>query len=166
MIDLDEVPELDLVLTGSVAVNLEGARLGKGGGFSDLEYGLLREAGRIDRHTVVATTLHPIQILREDLLMTAHDIPVDVVATPRAVVDVEGDYRAPEGSCGTTSSPPRSTRSLCWSASATRAEERGSSRSPAHQSRPVITPPSAATSSFQGWRIVAGRISASSARRC
>ncbi len=97
VIDLDEVPELDLVLTGSVAVNLEGARLGKGGGFSDLEYGLLREAGRIDRHTVVATTLHPIQILREDLLMTAHDIPVDVVATPRAVVDVEGDYQAPKG---------------------------------------------------------------------
>ena len=97
VIDLDEVPELDLVLTGSVAVNLEGARIGKGGGFSDLEYGLLREEGKIDRHTVVATTVHPIQILREELLMTAHDIPVDVVATPRAVVDVEGDYPAPPG---------------------------------------------------------------------
>src|SRR5215210_1856579 len=39
VIDLDQVPELDLVLTGSVAVNLKGARMGKGGGFSDLEYG-------------------------------------------------------------------------------------------------------------------------------
>ena len=39
VIDLDQVPELDLVLTGSVAVNLKGARVGKGGGFSDLEYG-------------------------------------------------------------------------------------------------------------------------------
>src|SRR3954471_810596 len=64
VIDLDEVPELDLVLTGSVAVNLKGARLGKGGGFSDLEYGLMVEMGKIDRRTLVATTVHPIQILR------------------------------------------------------------------------------------------------------
>src|SRR5881392_2089035 len=35
VIDLEEVPELDFVLTGSVAVNLDGARIGKGGGYSD-----------------------------------------------------------------------------------------------------------------------------------
>src|SRR6266576_260292 len=70
VIDLEEVPELDLVLTGSVAVNLKGARLGKGGGFSDLEYGLLSEAGKIDRRTVIATTVHPLQIVRENLLVT------------------------------------------------------------------------------------------------
>jgi 5-formyltetrahydrofolate cyclo-ligase len=95
VIDLDQVPALDLVLTGSVAVNLKGARLGKGGGFSDLEYALLAEAGRIDRRTVVATTVHPIQILRENLLMTGHDIPVNLVATPRAVIEVDGAYSRP-----------------------------------------------------------------------
>src|SRR5918997_1977939 len=107
VIDLEQVPELDLVLTGSVAVNLKGARLGKGGGFSDLEYGLLSEAGKIDRRTVVATTVHPIQILREDLLMTNHDIPVDLVATPRAVIDVEGDYRRPPGILWDHLQPPQ-----------------------------------------------------------
>ena len=71
-----------------MAVNLSGARMGKGGGFSDLEYGLVVEAGRIDEHTVVGTTVHPIQILRENLMVTAHDLPVDLVATPRAVIDV------------------------------------------------------------------------------
>jgi 5-formyltetrahydrofolate cyclo-ligase len=95
VIDLDQVPELDLVLTGSVAVNLKGARLGKGGGFSDLEYALLAEAGRIDRRTVVATTVHPIQIVRENLLMTGHDIPVNLIATPRAVIEVDGAYTRP-----------------------------------------------------------------------
>ena len=63
----EELPEIDFVLCGSVAVNLSGARVGKGGGFSDLEFGLLIEAGRIDEHTTVATTVHPIQILREHL---------------------------------------------------------------------------------------------------
>jgi 5-formyltetrahydrofolate cyclo-ligase len=107
VIDLDQVPELDLVLTGSVAVNLKGARLGKGGGFSDLEYALLTEAGRIDRHTLVATTVHPIQILRENLLMTGHDIPVNLVATPRAVIEVDGAYRRPTGILWDHLQPPQ-----------------------------------------------------------
>jgi 5-formyltetrahydrofolate cyclo-ligase len=107
VIDLDQVPELDLVLTGSVAVNLKGARLGKGGGFSDLEYGLLSEAGKIDRRTVVATTVHPIQILRENLLMTGHDIPVNLVATPRAAIDVDGAYKRPGGILWDHLQPPQ-----------------------------------------------------------
>ncbi|HYY73423.1 MAG TPA: 5-formyltetrahydrofolate cyclo-ligase [Solirubrobacterales bacterium] len=107
VIDLDEVPELDLVLTGSVAVNLKGARMGKGGGFSDLEFGLLSEAGKIDRRTVVATTVHAIQIVRENLLMTGHDIPVDLVATPRAVIEVDGAYRRPDGILWDHLQPPQ-----------------------------------------------------------
>src|SRR5204862_5178184 len=89
VVAIEELPEIDFVLCGSVAVNLSGARLGKGGGFSDLEYGLLIDEGKIDEHTVVATTVHPIQILREHLMVTGHDLPVDMIATPRAVIDVE-----------------------------------------------------------------------------
>ena len=107
VIDLDQVPELDLVVTGSVAVNLKGARVGKGGGFSDLEYGLLSESGKIDRRTVIATTVHPIQILRENLLMTGHDIPVNVVATPQAVVEVDGAYKRPTGILWDHLQPPQ-----------------------------------------------------------
>jgi len=107
VIDLDQVPELDLVLTGSVAVNLKGARMGKGGGFSDLEYGLLLESGKIDRRTVVATTVHPIQILRENLMMTGHDIPVNLVATPRAVIEVDGAYKRPSGILWDHLQPPQ-----------------------------------------------------------
>ncbi len=47
VIDVEQVPKLDLILCGSVAVNLKGARIGKGGGFSDLEYALLAEAGTV-----------------------------------------------------------------------------------------------------------------------
>jgi 5-formyltetrahydrofolate cyclo-ligase len=107
VIDLEEVPELDFVLTGSVAVNLEGARIGKGGGYSDLEYALLSEAGKVDRHTVIATTVHPIQILREELFVTAHDIPVDLIATPRAVIEVEGQHPRPRGILWDHLQPPQ-----------------------------------------------------------
>jgi 5-formyltetrahydrofolate cyclo-ligase len=103
----DELPDIDFVLTGSVAVNLSGARVGKGGGFSDLEYGLLIEAGKIDDHTTVATTVHPIQILREHLPVTDHDLPVDLVATPRAVIDVERQYPRPRGILWNHLQPPQ-----------------------------------------------------------
>jgi 5-formyltetrahydrofolate cyclo-ligase len=97
VIDLEQVPQLDFILSGSVAVNLKGARVGKGGGFSDLEYGLLSEAGKVDRRTVIATTVHPLQIVRENLMVTEHDTPVDLIATPRAVIEVERAYDRPRG---------------------------------------------------------------------
>jgi 5-formyltetrahydrofolate cyclo-ligase len=107
IVALEEIPEIDFVLCGSVAVNLNGARIGKGGGFSDLEYGLLIEEGKIDSHTYVATTVHPIQILREHLMMTAHDLPVDLVATPRAVIEVERANDRPRGILWDHLQPPQ-----------------------------------------------------------
>lgn len=107
VLDLDQVPELDLVLTGSVAVNLDGARLGKEGGFSDLEYGLLCESGRIDRRTRIATTVHPLQIVQEELLMTRHDIPVDLIATPTSLIEAGGDHRRPPGILWDQLQPPQ-----------------------------------------------------------
>jgi 5-formyltetrahydrofolate cyclo-ligase len=103
----EDMPEIDFVLCGSVAVNLSGARVGKGGGYSDLEYGLLIEAGRIDEHTTVATTVHPIQILREHLPALAHDLPIDMIATPRAVIEVERQYERPRGILWDHLQPPQ-----------------------------------------------------------
>jgi len=107
VVAIDDLPEIDFVLCGSVAVNLSGARAGKGGGFSDLEYGILIDTGRIDEHTTVATTVHPIQIVRQHLMMTAHDLPVDLVATPRAVVELERQYERPRGILWDHLQPPQ-----------------------------------------------------------
>jgi 5-formyltetrahydrofolate cyclo-ligase len=107
VVALEEIPEVDFVLCGSVAVNLNGARVGKGGGFSDLEFGLMIEEGRIDEHSVIATTVHPIQIVRENLMMTAHDLPIDMIATPRAVIDVERAFDRPRGILWDHLQPPQ-----------------------------------------------------------
>lgn len=107
VLDLEQVPELDLVLTGAVAVNLKGARVGKGSGFSDLEFALLHETGKISTDVPVCTTVHPIQILRENLLMTTHDISVDIVATPRAVIEVDGSFPRDNGILWDHLQPPQ-----------------------------------------------------------
>ena len=52
-VTLAELSPVDLVVMGSVAVGEDGARLGKGGGFADLEFALATAAGLIGQHTVL-----------------------------------------------------------------------------------------------------------------
>ncbi len=54
---VDEMQPVDLVISGSVAVNRQGVRIGKGGGFADLEYGLAAAAGILTPDTPVITTV-------------------------------------------------------------------------------------------------------------
>ncbi|WP_198427402.1 5-formyltetrahydrofolate cyclo-ligase [Streptomyces buecherae] len=81
-VDLDAMPPIDLVVCGSVAVNREGVRLGKGAGYADIEVALLHEAGLIGQNTRIATTVHSLQVLDEDLPETEHDFRVDLIITP------------------------------------------------------------------------------------
>jgi 5-formyltetrahydrofolate cyclo-ligase len=86
-VDLEELAPVDLVVTGCVAVGEDGARLGKGGGFSDLELALAAEAGLVSARTIVATTAHELQVLGTGEIPTvAHDIAVDLVVTPERVI--------------------------------------------------------------------------------
>jgi 5-formyltetrahydrofolate cyclo-ligase len=86
---------VDLIVCGTVAVNRAGVRVGKGGGYSDLELGLLVEAGLVDDATTIATTVHPLQLLDEELPETAHDFRVDIVITPDDVLHIDARRRSP-----------------------------------------------------------------------
>jgi 5-formyltetrahydrofolate cyclo-ligase len=88
---LDQLAPVDLVVMGSVAVGEDGARLGKGGGFADLEYALAAAAGLIGPRTVTVTTVHEIQLRPAGTIpLTGHDVPVDLVVTPERVIDARG----------------------------------------------------------------------------
>lgn len=88
---------LDLVVAGSVAVSPDGARVGKGGGYSDLEFALARELGAVDEDTPVATTVHELQVLDARLPMTDHDVPLDLIATPERVIRTRRAFPKPKG---------------------------------------------------------------------
>lgn len=89
------VPVFDLVVCGSVAVNRQGARNGKGGGFSDLEVAFLVEAGVIRRDTVLATTVYPLQLVDEPLPETIHDFRADLIVTPDETIWCTEPHRPP-----------------------------------------------------------------------
>ena len=93
---VEDMSPVDLVVTGCVAVDRTGARLGKGGGFSDLEYALAWEAGLIGAGTVVATTVHEAQVMEPDLIpLTAYDVRLDLIVTPDRVIRCPGRTRTP-----------------------------------------------------------------------
>lgn len=86
-VDVAGMQPVDLVITGCVAVSGDGARLGKGGGFSDLEYAVGWEAGLIGPSTVVATTVHDVQVVDVGRIpVTDHDFRLDVIFTPTQVI--------------------------------------------------------------------------------
>jgi 5-formyltetrahydrofolate cyclo-ligase len=100
---LAELSPVDLVVMGAVAAGQDGARLGKGGGFADLEFALASAAGLIGPRTQCVTTGHEIQVLAAGMIpMTGHDVPVDLIITPERVIDC----RRAHG--------PRPAAGICW----------------------------------------------------
>lgn len=95
-LSLDELPEIDLIVCGSVAVDRVGRRVGKGGGYSELEYGILREVGAVDGETAIATTVHDLQIV-DEIPLDPWDFTVDIIATPRRLLRVAGQRHRPGG---------------------------------------------------------------------
>jgi 5-formyltetrahydrofolate cyclo-ligase len=92
---IDELEPVDLVVCGTVAVNRLGVRVGKGGGYSDLELGLLAEAGLVGATTAIATTVHALQVVDGELPETAHDFRVDLIVTPDDVIRSPAPRRPP-----------------------------------------------------------------------
>jgi 5-formyltetrahydrofolate cyclo-ligase len=93
---LDELQPVDLIVCGTVAVNREGVRIGKGGGYSDIEFALLAERGLAGDRTTIVTTVHPLQLVDEPLPETEHDVRVDVIVTPGEVLRTP-ERRRPRG---------------------------------------------------------------------
>jgi len=101
-IGLEDECKVDLIVVGSVAVDPEtGARVGKGEGFAELEYGMLRLLGAVDAATPIVTCVHDCQVRAGALpppgaALMRHDVPVDIVVTPTRVYRVDPERRAPK----------------------------------------------------------------------
>ena len=91
---LAEMPRLDAIVCGSVAVTGDGRRCGKGEGYSDLEFAILRELGYPP--VPVATTVHDLQIVAS-VPHDPTDQPLSVIATPTRSIRIKHPSAAPTG---------------------------------------------------------------------
>jgi 5-formyltetrahydrofolate cyclo-ligase len=95
-VDVADLEPVDLVVTGCVAVAEDGARLGKGGGFSDLEFAIASRAGLVAPDTPVVTTVHEQQIVATgEIPVTDHDVRLDLLVTADRVVTCTRAARHP-----------------------------------------------------------------------
>lgn len=95
-VQFQEMMPLDIVVVGCVAVTRAGGRTGKGGGFADLELGIFRELDLVNPDVPVVTTVHPIQVVDDDqLIMVAHDTPLDWIITTDQVIETRTAYERP-----------------------------------------------------------------------
>jgi len=77
--------KVDLFVAGSVTVSPNGGRLGKGTGYSDQEYALLKDSGALSPETLVVTTVHDVQIV-ENISSQEWDVPVNIIVTPTKIM--------------------------------------------------------------------------------
>jgi 5-formyltetrahydrofolate cyclo-ligase len=83
-VQVQDFPRPDMVVEGSVAVDVCGHRLGKGHGYSDLEIQILK---RMFGKVLVATTVHDIQIAGK-VPFEEKDEKVSIIVTPTRVIRV------------------------------------------------------------------------------
>ncbi|BDZ68375.1 5-formyltetrahydrofolate cyclo-ligase [Methanobacterium ferruginis] len=84
---IGKFPQVDLVVEGSLAVDLEGNRLGKGGGFADREISHLYSEGAINKDTPISSIVHPLQIIHQ-IPQEGHDQKINMIITPYTVIRI------------------------------------------------------------------------------
>ena len=102
LVALKHLPQLDAIVTGSVTVTLNGHRCGKGEGYGDLEYAILRELGHAP--IPVATTVHEVQVAK-DFPHEATDLVLSFIVTPERTIEVKPRSQPPKGIDWTKLSP-------------------------------------------------------------
>jgi len=97
LVSLRELPDIDMIVCGSVAVSpRDGARLGKGEGYSEIEFAVLTELGLVRESTPIATSVHSTQLV-SNLPVEPFDLHVDLIATETELIRVKRDLPRPKG---------------------------------------------------------------------
>jgi len=81
---------IELMVTGTGALNLQGLRFGKGHGFFDLEWAMLSEINVVTHETKVLGVVHECQVLDEELVGEEWDTACDFIITNERTIEVEG----------------------------------------------------------------------------
>jgi 5-formyltetrahydrofolate cyclo-ligase len=80
-------PTIDMVVEGSVAVDVNGGRLGKGGGYGDVEISYLQDMKVINPETPIVSIVHEIQVIKI-VPMESHDQKINMIITPEMVLRI------------------------------------------------------------------------------
>ncbi|MCJ1337979.1 hypothetical protein MMC09_003263 [Bachmanniomyces sp. S44760] len=81
--------KVDMLVTGTGAINMDGVRFGKGHGYFDLEWSMLYAIGIVSTATPCLAIVHDCQVLTEKLEPEDFDTVCDVIITPTRTIQVD-----------------------------------------------------------------------------
>ncbi len=84
---IKKLPLMDVVVEGSVAVDLYGGRLGKGGGYGDQEITHLQSIKSIRIDTPIVTLVDEVQIVK-NVPLESHDMKINMIITPERIIRI------------------------------------------------------------------------------
>jgi 5-formyltetrahydrofolate cyclo-ligase len=79
-----------------VAVSPAGDRVGKGEGYAELEFAVLRSLGRVPEDVPIATTVHDAQVV-DAIPREPFDVTLDLICTPTRTIRVRLRGSRPAG---------------------------------------------------------------------
>ncbi len=88
---------IDFMVTGASIVNTEGVRYGKGHGYFDLEFAMLREIGSINEKTPIIAAVHDCQVTTDEFPVSPNDTIIDMIITPTRFISIKSKYKKPMG---------------------------------------------------------------------
>jgi 5-formyltetrahydrofolate cyclo-ligase len=95
--DIQDLGQVDMMITGISLVTEKGTRWGKGHGFFDLEWAMFREIGVVDQDTPIVAVGHDCQVIDSELEPSPVDTVADWIVTPKGIRRVPRTYPKPEG---------------------------------------------------------------------
>ncbi len=82
---ISKIPHVYRGIEGSVAMDMNGNRLGKGGVYADKEISELINQKSANKQTPMVTTIHPLQIV-SNVPVEIHDQKINMIVTPNEVI--------------------------------------------------------------------------------
>jgi 5-formyltetrahydrofolate cyclo-ligase len=82
-------------VAGSLAVSIYGERLGKGEGYSEPGYPILREFNKVSEETPTTTTVHNTQAVNLHINLEPWNLTADHIFTPTKSIKREGEKKRP-----------------------------------------------------------------------
>ncbi|GME72631.1 unnamed protein product [[Candida] boidinii] len=85
---IDMKLKVDVLVTGTGAINMKGIRFGKGHGFFDCEWGMLYSIGAVKQDTPTVAFVHDCQLLDQELTPDIFDTICELIVTPTKIIEV------------------------------------------------------------------------------
>jgi len=91
--EIQQLYQIDLMVTGGSAVTLDGTRFGKGHGYFDIEWAMLYMIKVVDTSVPIVDVVHDCQIVDIELEPASFDTVCDYIVTPTRVLHVENPQK-------------------------------------------------------------------------